>query len=226
MRKRVYLQKENSKNNAFGTTSMGVQFDTRKSDSKATIKRMQRKAIRTQNIAFEKKRRPAMPARKRKQIRSNAKVLVALVGFCLVSVFFGDAIFQVEDQRTSINNSETIQSVEATNASTYTLLRTATPTQSSSPSATNLTIVTQPAVQTPSPETSPLQEEKQTVPEAPSSPKPDISVAERVHVFVPDSGSRYHAIATCSGMVNPKEVTLIEAKGQGFTACKRCNPIE
>lgn len=46
-------------------------------------------------------------------------------------------------------------------------------------------------------------------------------------VWLPQSGARYHLVATCSGMQGPREATLDEAIAQGFTACKRCgNSIE
>lgn len=47
-----------------------------------------------------------------------------------------------------------------------------------------------------------------------------------VHVWIPQSGSRYHAKETCSGMQEPKETTLFDAKQQGFAPCLRCKPPE
>lgn len=41
-------------------------------------------------------------------------------------------------------------------------------------------------------------------------------------VWIPQSGSKYHRTADCSGMKNPKQVTLSEAQAQGYTPCKRC----
>ena len=43
-------------------------------------------------------------------------------------------------------------------------------------------------------------------------------------VWVPRSGSKYHSKSNCSGMKNPRQVTLAEALSCGFTPCKRCNP--
>lgn len=43
-------------------------------------------------------------------------------------------------------------------------------------------------------------------------------------VWVPRSGSKYHSKSTCSGMKNPRQVTLKEALSCGFTPCKRCKP--
>lgn len=50
--------------------------------------------------------------------------------------------------------------------------------------------------------------------------------AEAAEVWIPASGARYHLTATCSGMKNPRAVTLEEARALGFTPCGRCNPPE
>lgn len=55
---------------------------------------------------------------------------------------------------------------------------------------------------------------------------PAAAQAEDVIVFIPWSGARYHANATCSGMRDTLAVPLAEAKAQGFSACTRCNPPE
>ena len=41
-------------------------------------------------------------------------------------------------------------------------------------------------------------------------------------VWIPQSGSRYHRYASCSGMNNPTQVTREEAEAMGYTPCKRC----
>ena len=41
-------------------------------------------------------------------------------------------------------------------------------------------------------------------------------------VWIPKFGSKYHSRAGCSGMDDPVEVTISEAKRRGFTPCKRC----
>lgn len=41
-------------------------------------------------------------------------------------------------------------------------------------------------------------------------------------VWIPQSGSKYHSTSSCSGMKNPKQVSLSEAQSKGYTACKRC----
>lgn len=51
------------------------------------------------------------------------------------------------------------------------------------------------------------------------------TVAEAVMVWIPtDGGRKYHIGPGCSQMEHPIEVTITEAKKQGFTACKKCNP--
>lgn len=41
-------------------------------------------------------------------------------------------------------------------------------------------------------------------------------------VWIPESGSKYHSNPSCSGMDNPTQVTISEAKSRGYTACKKC----
>ena len=44
-------------------------------------------------------------------------------------------------------------------------------------------------------------------------------------VWIPThGGKRYHIDKSCSGMINPAEVTIGEAKALGFSACGRCKP--
>ena len=48
-----------------------------------------------------------------------------------------------------------------------------------------------------------------------------------VLVWVPtNGGSRYHCEADCSGMVDPVQVPLEQAKAANFTPCKRCDPAQ
>lgn len=46
---------------------------------------------------------------------------------------------------------------------------------------------------------------------------------EQIKVWIPESGTKYHSDPSCSGMINPTEVTLEEAISMGFEACKRCH---
>ena len=52
---------------------------------------------------------------------------------------------------------------------------------------------------------------------------PQPSSQENVLVWIPKSGgSKYHERSTCSGMVEPQQVTMTEAINQGYTHCKKC----
>lgn len=41
-------------------------------------------------------------------------------------------------------------------------------------------------------------------------------------VWIPQSGSKYHSNSSCSGMNNPRQVTLSEAQSMGYEPCKKC----
>lgn len=43
-----------------------------------------------------------------------------------------------------------------------------------------------------------------------------------IYVWIPATGSKYHSTSTCSGMKNPKLVTVSQAISSGYTACKKC----
>lgn len=46
---------------------------------------------------------------------------------------------------------------------------------------------------------------------------------EEITVWIPTKGGKkYHSRPSCSNMIDPEQVTLDDAKAQGFTACKRC----
>lgn len=42
-------------------------------------------------------------------------------------------------------------------------------------------------------------------------------------VWIPSSGSKYHSNSSCSGMTNPRQVTLSDAESMGYTPCKKCH---
>lgn len=45
-----------------------------------------------------------------------------------------------------------------------------------------------------------------------------------ITVWIPtNGGSKYHSRSSCSGMKNPQQVTLAQAKASGYTACSKCN---
>lgn len=67
---------------------------------------------------------------------------------------------------------------------------------------------------------SPLPETKALPAEA--DPEPTSGTKSGGMVWIPQSGKRYHSNPSCSGMKNPKQVSLSEAQSKGYTACKRC----
>ena len=42
-------------------------------------------------------------------------------------------------------------------------------------------------------------------------------------VWVSSSGTKYHSRSSCSNMNSPKQISLEDAKKQGYTACKKCH---
>lgn len=42
------------------------------------------------------------------------------------------------------------------------------------------------------------------------------------YVWVPSSGKKYHSSSACSGMKNPRRVTLQDAVNAGYEPCSRC----
>lgn len=41
-------------------------------------------------------------------------------------------------------------------------------------------------------------------------------------VWVSGSGKKYHSKSTCSGMKNPRQISIADAKKRGYTPCKKC----
>lgn len=70
------------------------------------------------------------------------------------------------------------------------------------------------------PETT-VSSDARSLPGADPTPTPAQSAAGDV-VWVSQSGTKYHRTPSCSGMKNPKELTLSQAQSKGYTPCKRC----
>lgn len=208
-RKRL-LQKKDRARDGRGFTSMGVFVDDGQDAAGQGARNMQRKVIANPKAASPKQRRHMLSVRKKKEWRHYALIMAALAGFAIISIFWGDAIYQTQDRRT--DGDRAVALVEATflpEASREAALPT--PTQSS-----RATLIT---------EAPPIEKPKEANTAEPLSTA-SASLEDIIHVFIPASGSRYHALATCSGMIEPREVTLSVAKAQGLTPCKRCNPPE
>jgi hypothetical protein len=41
-------------------------------------------------------------------------------------------------------------------------------------------------------------------------------------VWVPSSGTKYHSNSSCSNMKSPREISIEEAREQGYEPCKKC----
>lgn len=55
-----------------------------------------------------------------------------------------------------------------------------------------------------------------------TAPAPTESQQQEVMVWIPATGSKYHSRSDCSGMNNPRQVTLEYAQSHGYEPCKRC----
>ncbi len=56
----------------------------------------------------------------------------------------------------------------------------------------------------------------------PSEAQSTPAAGSGIMVWIPQSGSKYHSTSSCSGMKDPRQVTLTEAQSRGYTPCKRC----
>lgn len=53
---------------------------------------------------------------------------------------------------------------------------------------------------------------------------PDPSDPRNITVWVPtNGGTKYHSRSSCSGMKNPRQTTLAQAKAEGYGACSKCH---
>lgn len=83
-------------------------------------------------------------------------------------------------------------------------------------------------------ESQPAEEGDPTSEEAPSRSMPGLdddpsaetqstpTAGSGIMVWIPQSGSKYHSTSSCSGMKDPRQVTLTQAQSRGYTPCKRC----
>lgn len=69
-------------------------------------------------------------------------------------------------------------------------------------------------------EASPLPEDRALPATSDAEPTPETRSGGMV--WIPQSGKKYHADSSCSGMKNPRQVSLSEAQSKGYTVCKRC----
>lgn len=133
----------------------------------------------------------------KKFLRRAAITVGAIAAFAALSIGYGDALWD-----------RILPPLPAATARVTPLAATATPVVTASPQPTA-------AAEAPLPTEAAL----------PAAGMP-AGASEPVMVWIPNSGSRYHLTATCSGMKDAREVALAEAREEGFTPCKRCNPPE
>ena len=105
---------------------------------------------------------------------------------------------------------------------------TTTPTPTPKAKATPTPVTRQSSTPTPVPTKAPTPttKPKPTVTPTPK-PKPTVTPTPQNSgptVWIPKTGSKYHANPDCSNMSNPREVTLSEAKRRGYTPCSKCHP--
>ena len=66
------------------------------------------------------------------------------------------------------------------------------------------------------------QAEKEAQEQAEQSQVSDNVDNQEQMVWIPQSGSKYHSNSSCSGMDNPRQVTITEAQNMGYEPCKKC----
>lgn len=64
--------------------------------------------------------------------------------------------------------------------------------------------------------------QSETVSSSQTAPTPTPSQNQTQMVWIPKSGKKYHNNPYCSGMNNPTQVTVEQARNQGYTPCKKC----
>ena len=106
---------------------------------------------------------------------------------------------------------------------------TLTPTPAPTATPTPVTRQTNTPTPTPKPTNTPTPKPKNTptpTPKPKNTPTPTVAPNKQgggTMVWIPtNGGKKYHKDSTCSGMKNPRQVTIEEAQNRGFTPCKNC----
>ncbi len=187
--------------------------------------------------AWFRSRRLLAEGKKKQQVMNAAVLMPTLALFAALGVFLNDSYFE--------RNLGAPAQTPLPPAVTELATPTAAPEETAIPAAPETTAPTNAAAVAPVPVVTATPTARATTaqrptaiiatlawpPPATETPAPTeaataVPMPEEVRVFIPQSGARYHKTATCSSMVDPTEVTLQEARDQGFTPCKRCNPPE
>lgn len=191
-----------------GITSTGVQYDAR-TDWDDWDPAAQREAALEQAREEQRKRerqKPRQARRRGAQLRSLVLVAGLIALFSGVSLYFGDTLWITADPASGITDASTLPETGIA------VLSASTDSTSAPPES--------------KPSDMPVEQAAFVMAaESPSAVPEQLQSAE-VFVWIPKSGARYHLTDTCSGMQEAQEVLLSQAKGEGFTPCKRCKPPE
>lgn len=115
----------------------------------------------------------------------------------------------------SASSQEVQEDADSTPASSQELQETAAASEPAVPASSQDSPAASSEVAAPAPvETEPAP--------AVTAPAPAEPQQQEVMVWIPATGSKYHSRSDCSGMNNPRQVTLEYAQSHGYEPCKRC----
>lgn len=192
-----------------GTTSTGVHYDTRIHPTDMSPQEIRRQALERAEQELRAAQAKKENHKPKKQNRSTLLTAGAVVVFAAVALFGGDAIWDAVTTTPSVSPLPVYTAQQQTEAPLL-LEAAALPTAVQD-------------VQMPETTQVPVPVGVRSVGEITVEP---VQLSVHTTVWVPASGSRYHTMDSCSGMKEAREVSLIEAKEDGFTPCKRCSPPE
>lgn len=122
-----------------------------------------------------------------------------------------------DEQSDSTSNAQTEETTTQTPADTSSVEEASSETTTSQAAPS-----TAPVIDTPSVEES----SQAPVTDTPSAEEPQVTTPPATQertVWIPTKGgTKYHRNSSCSGMEDPREVSVSEAEASGFEPCKRC----
>ena len=148
----------------------------------------------------------------------------------MVIVFTGDteAPDNIDKESTTVLSSvgeqeNTTDKISTTQESTTlneitTEEQTTTQTPSTTQKTTTITTQTQNNIQETNQTQQPITTQEPDTTKTPTTTEQKISEM----VWIPNSGKKYHSHSACSGMKNPSQVSLEQAKNMGYTQCSKC----
>lgn len=145
----------------------------------------------------------ALPVRPLREFFYDKGVKGLLKAVLIIALFLGGAMIAPTDD--TPEPTEPVETVIMTPSQTPEPTSTVepTPTPTSTPTPTPTSTPTPPPAPTPTPEPTPEEVSEPTV-------------------WISQTGSRYHRDPDCSGMNNPRQVTLTEARNMGLIPCGNC----